>query len=62
VDSVFRSAAAGAMVILRESKTRGTWPLADLDRNRASAVVVVFVMLESIIVVRTVLAERSVSR
>jgi hypothetical protein len=62
VDSVCRSTAAGGMAILRESKTRRTWPLADLDRDRASAIVVVLVMLESIIVVWTVLVERSVSR
>jgi len=62
VDSVVRSAAVVAVVILQDSKTRWIWPLADLDRNRVSAIVVVFVMLESIIVVRTVLVERSVSR
>jgi hypothetical protein len=62
VDSIVRSAAAGDVVILQDSKTCWIWPLADLDRDRVSAIVVVFVMLESILVVRTVLVERSVSR
>jgi len=62
VDSVVRWAAAGAVVVLQDSKTRWIWPLADLDRDRVSAIVIVFVMLESIIVVRTVLVEWSVSR
>jgi hypothetical protein len=51
-----------AVVILQDSKTRWIWPLADLDRDHVSAIVVVFVMFESIIVVRTVLVEWSVSR
>ena len=62
VDSVVRLAEASAVVILQDSRTRRIWSLADLDRNRVSAIIVVFVMLESIIVVRTVLVEWSVSR
>ena len=62
VDLVVRSAAVVAVVILQDSKTRWIWPLADLDRNCVSAMVVVFVILESIIIVWTVLIERSVSR
>jgi hypothetical protein len=57
VDSVVRSVTASAVVILQDSKTRWAWPLADLNRNRESAIVVVFVVLESIIVVRTDLGE-----
>jgi hypothetical protein len=62
VDSVVRSAVAGVVVVLQDSKTRWIRLLADLDRDRVSAIVVVFVMLDSIIVVRTVLVEWSVSR
>jgi len=62
VDSVVRSAVAGVVVVLQDSKTRWIRLLADLDRDRISAIVVVFVMLDSIIVVRTVLVEWSVSR
>jgi hypothetical protein len=57
VDSVVRSAVAGAVVILQDSKIRWIWPLADLDRNRASAIMVVFVILELILVFRMVLVE-----
>lgn len=62
MDSVVRPAEAGAVVILQDSRTRWIWPLANLDLNRVSAITIVFVMLESIIVGRTVLVESSLSR
>jgi hypothetical protein len=62
MDSVIWSAAARAMVLLQDSKTCWIWPLADLNRDRVNAIVVVFVILDSIIVVWTVLVEWSVSR
>ena len=61
MDSVVRSAVAGAVVTLQESKHagHGHWPI--VTGIAQAAIMVVFVMLESIIVVQTVLVEWSVS-